>query len=212
MRHLRIVGDGHRDVAAVPQLVRAVLGSGFQHSARTWQFYVRLHRREKKVPGYVLRGYGVKLLYVLQAARAAGDDGVVATVDADKDRRHERLEQLKTAREADRARHTPLPAALGEARPHSEAWLLDDPVAVREGLGLARNADVPDVLNCDYPKDSLEDLHKHSPRNSEPPLKVWPDIAARVDVSRCNHQKETGFEAFREEVRRELGPLFANAG
>lgn len=212
MLRLQIIGDGHRDVATVPQLVRGVLGSGFQHSARTWQSYGRLHRRQKKVPGHVLRGYGVKLFYVLQAARAAGDDGVVATVDADRDRRHERLAQLETAREADRARHTALPTALGEARPHSEAWLLDDPVAVREGLGLARNADVPVVVRCDYPKDSLEDLHKHSPRNSEPPLKVWPDIAARVDANRCNHRKETGFEAFTDEVRRELGPLFAAAG
>jgi hypothetical protein len=205
MRKLRIVGDGQRDAVTIPAILRGLLKAEFAAHASPWP---RLHRGEKKAPGVHLKGYGLKLWYLLREARTDGHDGVVAAVDADKDRAREKLTQLKRARDADRAQRAPLPTALGEACPHNEAWLLDDPVAVREALGLATDALIPNVRDCPYPKTALEELHRQSSHASNAPLDVWADIAARVDEHRCRHKTETGFEAFAREVRAELGPLF----
>jgi hypothetical protein len=205
MRKLRFVGDGERDAVTVPKLVLGILRADFEHMASPWP---RLHRGEKKIRGYDLKGHGLKLAYVLTEARQSGFHGVVATVDTDRSERGERLRQLKTAREADRSKFAPLPTALGEATPHNEAWLLDDPVAVRQGLNLPANAGIPDVRGCSYPKSALEELHRDSPRAAEPPLNVWPDIAAQVDAVRCTHKQDTGFEAFIAEVEAELRQLF----
>lgn len=209
MRHLRIVGDGERDAAVLPALVKRILNADFTHEATSWP---RLHHGAKKLRGYSLKGYGLRLLYVLHSARMARADAVVACVDADKERRRQRLKQMKTARDADRSQNPPFPAALGEAKPHSEAWLLDDAAAVREVLRLPSDAEVPNVQRRSSPKAALEDLHERSERKDERPLSVWPEIAARVDTSRCTHKKRTGFEAFVREVESELGPLFAEAG
>jgi hypothetical protein len=209
MRHLRIVGDGERDAAVLLPLVRHILNADFTDRSTAWP---RLHRGQKKIPGYSLKGYGLKLLYALRSARLDRADGVVACIDADRDRRRQRWRQMKKAREADRSRNPPLPTALGEARPHSEAWLLDDAVAVREALELARDHSVPSVIRSTDPKAALEELLAKSERRDSRPLEVWPAIAARVDASRCAHRRQTGFEAFVREVKSELGPLFAEAG
>ncbi len=209
MPHLRIVGDGERDAVTLPPLVKRILKAEFTHESKPWP---RLHRGEKKIPGYTLRGYGRKLLYILKSARNADADGLVACADADRERGRERLKQMKLAREADRAQHPPIPAALGEARPHNEAWLLDDPAAVREALGLPKGHEVPNAVKCRSPKSALEQLHAESERSDQAPLEVWPTMAQRLDVRRCTHKQDTGFEAFIEEVQAELGPLFARAG
>jgi hypothetical protein len=190
----------------LPPVVKSILKADFIPEATRWP---RLHRREKKVPGYSVKGYGLKLLYVLDSARAANADGVVACVDADKETRRERLKQMKVARQADRSERAGLPAALGEARPHNEAWLLDDPVAVREGLRLPQEHAVPNVAKCGSPKAMLEALHQESERTGERPIAVWAHIAARVDPARCAHRKKTGLQALVAEVQAELGPLFA---
>lgn len=208
MRTLTIIGDGERDKVTVPALVRGVVGDDFGCTADCWQD-IRLHTGEKKIRGYVLKGYGSKLLYSLQRARSRKLDGVVATIDADKDRHRERLSDMKNAREADRSQRPPLPCAVGEARPHNEAWLLDDPVAVRKGLGLPASAAVPSVANCPSPKTILEALHAASPRADDRPLVVWGDIAARVRPERCGGRERTGFQAFTSDLRAELGRLFA---
>lgn len=209
MIRLRIVGDGERDAATLGPLVKGILRADFAPEASPWP---RLHRGEKKPRGYSLAGAALKLYYLLIEARDRQYNGVVATVDADKDRTSDKLRQLKLARDADRATRPPLPAALGEAIPHNEAWLLDDPVAVRQGLHLVQDASIPNVRDCRYPKSTLEQLHQQSPRADKGPLEVWPDIAAAVRVDRCNHREETGLAAFVDEIRSELGPLFAAAG
>lgn len=209
MRHLRIVGDGERDSVTLPPIAKTVLGADFTHTATPWP---RLHRREKKAPGYSLKGYGLKLYYLLQGAPGRGEDGVIACIDADRERRRQRLKGLKDARNAHRSVAPAVPTALGEAKPHNEAWLLDDPVAVREALGLSSDHPIPAVTKRGSPKATLEELHQQSERGTERPVDVWPRIAERVDVGRCAQRKQTGFEAFVEEVRTEIGPLFANAG
>jgi hypothetical protein len=208
MRHLRIVGDGERDAVTLPPLVKRIMDCEFTHESTPWP---RLHRGQKKIPSYSLKGYGLRLAYLYRSARSRGADGLVACIDADKNRRRQRLRQIKQAREADRSLFAPLPTALGEAKPHSEAWLLDDPVAVREGLGLSKDHVVPNALNTTSPKTMLEELHAASERRNQRPLDVWPAIAANLDVSRCAHSKQTGFAPFVEELRAELGPLFAKA-
>jgi hypothetical protein len=157
-----------------------------------------------------LGGFGRKLLFVLGQARDARADGLVATVDEDKGGR-DCLGQLRRARTTDRLRTSEFPAALGQARPHAEAWLLDDPLAVREALGLPAEAGVPSVRDSRYPKHALHELWEHSPRKQADPgdreMEILPEIARRVAPSRCAHRRQTGFQAFVRDVRRELAGL-----
>ena len=91
--------------------------------------------------------------------------------------------------------------------PHVEAWLIDDAVAVREGLSLEPDAEVPNVRRCRYPKDTLEELHSSSPRADDSSQDVWGDIARGLDRARCAHGAETGLEAFAEDLIAEMAPL-----
>lgn len=196
MTHLFFVGDGERDAATAPAIVRRLLNATFRSTCQRW---ARLHGAG--------RGYGRKLLYALRQARDRKADGLVATVDADKEKKGRRLRTLRNARESDRSRFPTFPTALGEAVPHGEAWLLDDPVAVREAMNLPSDTKIPPVPKSSNPKETLHQLLGKSPRAEERPLQVWADIAGRVDASRCRHGKATGFHAFVDDVRRELGPL-----
>lgn len=208
MPRLMLVGDGERDAAVLPPLVRALVGRDFTPETRTWD---RLNRAESRAGGAVVRGFGRKLLFALRSARADGLDGVVAVVDADRSPNHQRLADLQAARDADRRTHPPLAAALSEADPHNEAWLLDDHVAVREGLRLPRDFEIPGPTRERTPKAILQDLHRQSPRAGERPLEVWPDIAERVQLQRCNGRARNGLQAFADEVRVEICPLFDTA-
>ena len=109
-------------------------------------------------------------------------------------------------RERHRSKNAPFPIALGEADPHFEAWLLDDPAGVRRALGLPGEIDVVNVMKSPYPKDDLDQLIVKASR-TDTRISCLAQIAACVDVSRCNHAKQTGLHAFVNEVRTELGPL-----
>jgi hypothetical protein len=118
--HLLFVADGERDHAVLPPLIERVLDCKVQPTFFAWKSDdLRLNRG---------RGYQRKLELALRKARDANLEGVVATIDADAARPKERLSELRAGREKDRQNTllTPLPAALGEAVPHVEAWLLDD--------------------------------------------------------------------------------------
>ena len=133
MIRILFVGDGPADEVTTPPLVRTILErEDVRAEARAW---ARLHAAG--------RGYDRKLLFALRAARAGGLSGVVATIDQDRSAGRERLRSLEAARVRDRQTDPPLPAALGCADPHAEAWLLDDPVAVRSVLRLPGDARVP---------------------------------------------------------------------
>jgi hypothetical protein len=200
--HLFVM-DGPRDDATVPLLVGRLLGVKVRASTRPW---ARLRQQAGK------SGYRNQLLFAIRQARDAGAVALIATVDKDKDPRRQKLKELLKAREDDRASSPAFPTALGEAAPHGEAWILDDPVAVRRALGLDPDFKVPNVLKEPSSKDALEKLKRQSRRAEDPILEVLASIAELVDPARCVHAKETGFHALAEEVHRELVPIASQCG
>ena len=206
MIRLLFVGDGDRDVATVPPLVEGILGVAITDKIRFWR---KLRLQPKSAPR-ALRGYAPKLMYAIRVARDLGLDGVVATVDKDAMKRRSRLAELKKGRDLDREKAPSFPTALGEANPHSEAWLLDDYVAVRKALELSTDVRIPTVGKTDDPKKALDELMNQSPREMAPEhrrLQLLGAIAAIVTPNRCAHAMETGFDEFTEDVRDELGKI-----
>ena len=193
---LLFVGDGERDAATNPHLVERLVSSPIEPRAIPWP---RLNQAG--------RGYDRKLLFALRRAREEGLDGVVATIDQDKSSGRDRLRSMEAARAKDRARAAPLPTALGCADPHAEAWLLDDPVAVRMVLGLDKDAPIQTVRRSKNPKGEIDALHAVSARSGEPIRTILVDIARNLDPKRCQHAHETGFEHFAKDVKDEIGPL-----
>lgn len=196
MIRLLFVGDGERDAATNPHLVKIIVGSDIDASHRAW--------KELRLAG---GGNDRKLKFAIRQARDAGLDGVVAVVDQDKSGPGDRLRSLVAGRTADREMAAPLPTALGCANPHAEVWLLDDAVAVRTVLRLEPSADIPNVRKMTYPKDALEKLHAESPRAVDSIRDILAELGQALVASRCQHAKETGFEAFAKDVKDEIGPL-----
>ncbi len=201
MMHLLFVGDGERDAATVPLLVEHIISARFESTCRRWT-HLRVHGKRKR------KGYTRKTLYALAVARDLSADGLVATLDTDKEKKGRRLCQMQEARDADREKHTPMPTALGEATPHGEAWLLDDPVAVRTAMKLPNDAPIPTAWKKTADrKGALHELLGQSPRKADRPRVVWADIASELRPARCAHGKATGFRPFVEDVRTELRQL-----
>ena len=196
MIRLLFVGDGERDAATNPHLATVITGASVDPTTKPW---ARLNEAG--------RGYDRKLLFAILQAREASLDGVVATVDRDTSHGRDRLRDLQAARAKDREKHAPLPTALGFADPHAEAWLLDDPVAVRTALRLPADLDIPTVRQVKSPKSEIARLHATSPRSREPVRAVLVGIARSLSVDRCQHGRETGFSHFVDDVRDEIGPL-----
>ena len=91
--------------------------------------------------------------------------------------------------------------------PHADAWLLDDPEAIRRALELPHDVEIQTVRQTNNPKATLQALIELSENETEDLLLILAQIGRHVDPSRCQHAKETGFKKFADEVRRELGPL-----
>lgn len=196
MIRLLFVGDGERDAATNPHLVKVITGADVAPTAIPWP---RLNEAG--------RGYDRKLLFALRKARDQGLQGLVATVDKDKSPGRDRLRSLELARAKDRETSPPLPTALGCADPHAEAWLLDDPVAVRTVLQLDPSVKIPNVRRVRSSKDELGSLHSSSPRAGEATRIILVEIAQALEPPRCQHSDETGFARFTDEVRHQIGPL-----
>jgi hypothetical protein len=203
MIDLLFVTDGPRDHVTVPPIIGRILGVTVQVTPVAW---ARLRQQSG------VSGYRRQLRFAILQAQDAKAAAVLATVDRDKDPRRTKLAELLKARDEDRAASPPFPVALGEADPHGEAWLLDDPVAVRRGLGLDGNAKVPTVRHTNSPKETIEHLRRQSGRAEDPILDVLADIAAAVDPARYAHAKETGFHGLEKEVKHELGPVASRCG
>ena len=202
MIDILFVTDGPRDHVTIPPLIGRILGVTVRVNTTPW---ARLHRQSG------VRGYRRKLRFAILQARDANALGILATVDRDVHPRRTKLKELLQARDEDRQENPPFPVALGEAEPHGEAWLLDDPVAVCRGLGLDPQIKIPNVRNTKSPKQEIEALRKQSGRE-EDILVILADIASHVDPSRYQHAKETGFHGLEREVRHELGPVSAGCG
>jgi len=99
-----------------------------------------------------------------------------------------------------------LPTALGCANPHAEAWLLDDPVAVRDALELDADTIVPSFRKTKSPKGALAGLISQSRKADVSIRRILAEIAQRLDPVRCAHKDEAGFAAFAADVREEIGP------
>lgn len=197
MIQLYFVGDGPRDGATLPRLVERILGADIDGPFKEWR-HVRLHGKS---------GYAGKMKFAIRAARDAGASGLVAAVDADKDPQRRRLRDLVAGRDADRASAPPFPAAIEEAVPHADAWLLDDPTAIRQALQLTSEVEIQTVRQSKNPKATLQSLIEQSEIDTVDLLAILAAIAREVELSRCQHAKETGFKKFADEVRHELGSL-----
>ncbi len=187
-----IVADGPRDASSLPPLLNVILGRAVDCQFDSW---VHIHRERSG------RGYSKKLSFAVGQARSRGLEGLVAVVDRDKDRAGHRSKELRTTRELDRQNGMIFPTALGVADPHVDVWLLDDPVAVREGLGLDPKSEVINVRKAKEPKAELDRLINESQLKL---LEALSAIAAKLQPSRCVHAKETGFDSFAADCRSEF--------
>jgi hypothetical protein len=191
--------DGERDHITVPPLVGRILGLSIRPQNKSW---ARLRQKGNA------KGYERQLLFAIRQAQDAHTAALVAVVDRDKATRREKLKELISARE----QTTGYPVALGQAEPHGEAWLLDDPVAIRRGLGLKGDSEIPNIRNVESPKDTIEELRKGSEFSDAPILQVLEAIINHVDSNRFLHAKETGYEAFEKDVRHQLKSVVAECG
>lgn len=192
---LLLVADGPRDEASLPPLLNLILGRTVDCEFESW---VRIHRRGSG------RGYDRKLRFAVGQARSRGHAGLVAVVDRDKDHAGHRAGELRATRETDRETGARFPTALGVADPHVDVWLLDDPAAVREGLGLESKTEVISVHRTKDPKAELDRLIQEASREL---IEALTAIATRLQPRRCNHAKTTGFEAFADDCRQEFANL-----
>lgn len=203
MIRLLFVGDGPRDEAMTPVLVRRLLRGEAQSHDDGFRAWARINA--------VGKGYDRKLMFALRQARDGDYHGVVATIDRDASRGRERFKSLVAARARDREMRPALPTALGCADPHAEAWLLDDPVAVREVLALPGAREIPNVAREADPKQALCELQALSARADDAPARICGEIAACLEISRCAHRRATGLEAFARDLEEELGALRSRA-
>ncbi len=202
MIRIQFLGEGSRDEAAAPPLVENLLGLEIIATFTAWSSpsIQRFHQKG-------LSKLGRKLMFALARASADGLQGVVAIIDDDQ-HDGERLDALKAGREAHRRNNAPMPAALGCAIPHFEAWLIDDPAAVREMLKLPGNHPVPPPVGMSSPKEALHALYNKSPRASDILERdVLPEIARRLHLNRCNQRIQTGLQRFADDLRSEFKDL-----
>ena len=90
MIRLLFVGDGDRDKASVPPLVGRMLEADLDPTYTSWRTERGAKRKANRFHD-ARRGYESKLLYVIRQARDGGADGLVATLDADTDKKRKRL-------------------------------------------------------------------------------------------------------------------------
>lgn len=187
---IRIVGDGDRDESILPHIVRGILNRPVESQFQVWP---RLHRGS----------YERKLRFAVLEAKEDRAEGLVAVVDADRDGKT-RLASLRTSRTHQRHAAESLPIAVGMADPHLEVWLLDDSLAVRDGLTLPATQRIPNVRDVEVPKDVLTSMIHASPMSARGDRECLGSIASRVLISRCAHAGETGLGSFEKDVKSEF--------
>jgi hypothetical protein len=199
MIKILFVLDGPRDSITVPRFVENILGVKVE--VETTQWAVLRQKGDK-------RGYHRQLRFAIVQAQDAQAVALVAVVDRDKAGRQERMKELKSARDIQLI----FPVALGQAEPHGEAWLLDDPVAVKRGLKLPGSLEIPTVKKVNSPKEEIEQLRKGSDLSEAPIMEVLRAIMLHIDHTRFIHPDLTGFEAFEKDVRHHLKSVASGCG
>ena len=198
-----VVGDGPRDQHALPNLVRAILKSDVEARYDDWHRVTYLRGK-----GSI---YARKVKYLARRARVDGFSALAIVTDTDKSLARDKLRQLRAGRDEDRQTNPPFPTALGEANPHFDVWLLDDAVAVRNGLRLPSETPIPNSAKSSDPKNDLNLLIAGSPRESDDFALVLGDIASHLKVDRCPHRKENGLATFESDVHDEIRPALGSS-
>lgn len=198
-----VVVDGEREFEVLAILVSRILG--IQVAEKNRSKWSHSHSLDiGRLPG--LGKVGRRLLFEIRRAHNLEADGVVAAVDRD-DGRYDHLAKLERAREYERGRGketAEIPVAIGEAAPHFEAWLLDDPDAILTALQLPPDMPIPTVTQCQSPKKELEALVARCESNTSHYRDSFKKIAAELAPERCSCREETGFGAFEDDVRVEF--------
>jgi hypothetical protein len=141
-------------------------------------------------------GYDKKMKFAVRVAFDERLDGVVAWADDD-GANEDRLKKLRGGRN-ETTQTLNVPAAVGVAVPHAEAWILDDPAAVRQVLGMEQEEPVPSVKVSQYPKTTLNVLcAQHCPGVRV--MELLPRFCQALQPSRMVHSTHTGFEAFQKD-------------
>jgi hypothetical protein len=172
------VADGPRDAAMMPALLSNMAGKTVEVDFKPW--------KDIRVGGYPR-----KVKWALRVALADSFHAVVLWADADA----EGPERLRTLRDAVRAdpTSTVVPTVVGVPDPHAEAWLLDDPVAVRAVLQLQPEHPVPRAGPGS--KALLNKLSEQSQRGLNG-IPLMAALAETVKAERMLQPDATGFSAF----------------
>ena len=147
MIRLFFVGDGPRDSATLPAVVRGILEKDVLPEFQQW--------KELRLGG---KGNDRKLKYAVRHAMHANLEGVVAVVDRDRDR--ERLQTLAAARAEDRQTGVSFPTAIGCAAPHVEKWLVSDRTALQGCFPKGSSAEFAALQASRKPKDDLNTMFR----------------------------------------------------
>ncbi len=200
---VKLVAEGGLENQSFPALVERLLERSIESDFTFWKG-LRTHVH-KLNPGLDI--YGKRLLGVILHAVASGLDGVAVTRDYDTGG-GDRLKNLRDARRRARDWARDLPVAIGIPRPNFDAWLLDDAVAVRAGLGFPTAHPVPDSKAVSDPKAAIKQLYHASPvGETMDESTARGRIASEIDLARCNHRKDNGLLEFAEELRAEFGSI-----
>lgn len=216
MIRLYISGDGELDAAMLPQLICAILRTSGVDDPQFEPILPEIPWTKTRLGLVRLQqgsGLARRLEFAAINARSSIADGLAVTLDGDKAQRRTRLQDVMKGRDAirNRAGQSHIPIALGEARPHGEAWLLADQQAVKDALEFPPDEQLA-VANeiVKDPKAVLQGLLRgRFSGRFDTMLAAYEEVARNVALDRCQRAKETGLEEFAEEVRRELGPLFS---
>lgn len=188
----KFLGEGATDKQIIPILLGSHNIDVQQSDFVTWK---SLHLRGRK-------GFKKKVKLAIGLARLAGLEGLIATLDADK--QPDRIKRLKEARNEDRDDRSKLrfPVVIGQANPELEAWLLDDTHAVKNGLRLSAQTKVPSPDKVPDVKLALEQLiHDSSIETNSVGLV---SIAELVTCKTSRNPDKTGLRSFIDDARNEL--------
>ena len=210
---IEIYGEGKTDVGndptprrategVVPILVRTLCGKPDQMLVKR---YGKLFMMQKGT-------LPQKVRFAKRQARLNRSDGAVFVADSEGVLK-QGIADLTKGRNMEQAE---FPMAIGVAHPCIEAWLLADAAAIRRGLDLAGNPQVPDrpeqlpAPRLDKQRNPKTELARAAgSAKKELAVKQKDRIAAKMnDMELVRRRCPQGFAPFADEVREHILPLF----